>query len=190
MGADTGDSAMKPRPGVIPVAPLPSSVRALHDPRTLERRHKGRADRITRDETTDGGPTVPIPELSYLSNHAKVLDMVRDGLPFSTFQGLADLLGVPQREIASVIGIPATTLSRRRTSGKLTPHESDRLVRIARLVEMARHMMLGDTAAARRWMTEPHELLGGERPLSHASTEVGGRDVEQLIGRLRHGTFS
>ena len=116
--------------------------------------------------------------------------MVRDGLPFSTLEGLVGVLGVSQGEVASIIGIPATTLSRRKRNGKLTQLESDRLMRIARLVEMAHRMMQGDGAAARRWLTAPHEILGGASPLAHASTEVGGREVEQLIGRLRHGTFS
>ncbi|MDE0178425.1 MAG: DUF2384 domain-containing protein, partial [Gammaproteobacteria bacterium] len=29
-----------------------------------------------------------------------------------------------------------------------------------------------------------------ETPLCRASTETGGREVEQLIGQLRHGVFS
>ena len=72
----------------------------------------------------------------------------------------------------------------------LTAEESDRLVRIARLVGMAHELMGGDGEAARRWLAEGNELLEGESPLERASTEGGGREVEQLIGRLRHGTFS
>ena len=72
----------------------------------------------------------------------------------------------------------------------LTAEESDRLVRVARLVSLAHEMMLGDDEAARRWLREPLELLEGESPLERASTEVGGREVEEVIGRLRHGTFS
>ena len=72
----------------------------------------------------------------------------------------------------------------------LTTEESDRLVRIARLVGMAHELMGGEGEAARRWLAEGHELLEGESPLERASTEAGGREVEQLIGRLRHGTFS
>ena len=32
--------------------------------------------------------------------------------------------------------------------------------------------------------------LDRETPLERASTETGARDVELLIGRLRHGIFS
>ena len=124
------------------------------------------------------------------SDGADVLAMVRRGLPFVALENLIRAIGVPQREIADVIGIPATTLGRRRKSGRLTPTESDHVVRVARLVAMARDLMADDTQAARRWLTTPHRLLGDETPLRCASTETGGREVEQLIGQLRHGVFS
>lgn len=92
--------------------------------------------------------------------------------------------------LARVMDLSPTTLARRRKAGLLTPEESDRLVRLARLVALAHDMMRGDGDAARRWLGDPHELLEGEPPLERASTEVGGREVEQLIGRLRHGIFS
>ena len=50
--------------------------------------------------------------------------------------------------------------------------------------------MAGDPIAAQRWLTTRHPALGDETPLRRASTETGGREVEDLIGRLRHGVFS
>ena len=88
------------------------------------------------------------------------------------------------------MGIPATTLGRRKRAGRLTPAESDRLVRIARLTDMVLALMRGDAAAARRWLNTPQDIFDDETPLHRASTETGGREVEQLIGRLRHGVFS
>lgn len=124
------------------------------------------------------------------SYDSDVLGLVRRGLPFAALENLVDAVGMPQKEVASVVGIPPTTLGRRRKSGRLTPIESDHIVRVARLVVMARNMMAGDVAAAGRWLTTPHRLLGDESPLRRASTETGGREVEQLIGQLRHGVFS
>ena len=115
--------------------------------------------------------------------------MVRNGLPFSMFDELVGAGGGSQRELAAVIGIPATTLARRKRSGMLTPSESDRLVRIARLEAMAVAMMRGDAGAAGQWLRTPHDLLDRETPLERASTETGARDVELLVGRLRHGVF-
>ena len=119
-----------------------------------------------------------------------ILDLVRGGLPFAALENLVQAVGAPQGEVASVVGMPTTTLGRRRRSGRLTPAESDHVVRVARLTALARELMAGDSDAASRWLTTPHRLLGDETPLRRASTEAGGRDVEQLIGQLRHGVFS
>ncbi len=116
--------------------------------------------------------------------------MVRSGLPFSMLDEVAAAAGVGRLALARVIGLPSTTLARRRKAERLTEEESDRLVRVARLVALVHDMMLGDSKAARRWLGDPHELLEGESPLERASTEVGSREVEQVIGRIRHGIFS
>lgn len=132
---------------------------------------------------------VPGP-LSPLLVREGVVTVVRRGLPFPMLDEVAAAAGVGRLAMARVIGLPPTTMTRRRKSGALTTEESDRLVRVARLVGMAYELMRGDGEAARRWLGEGHELIEGESPLERASTEVGGREVEQLIGRLRHGTFS
>lgn len=118
------------------------------------------------------------------------VELVRRGLPFKMLDEVAAAAGVGRLALAEVIGLSRTTLSRRRDADALKPAESDRLVRLARLVAMAHELMRGDGAAARRWLQEANELIEGESPLERASTEVGGREVEELIGRLRHGVFS
>lgn len=132
---------------------------------------------------------VPGP-LSRLLVREGAVTLVRGGLPFATLDEVAAAAGIGRLAMARVIGLPPTTLARRRESGALTTEESDRLVRVARLVGMTYELMRGDGNAARRWLKEGHELLEGESPLERASTEVGGREVEQLVGRLRYGTFS
>ena len=192
MAIDVLDNAPRPHTGVMPAVPVHPSGDTVRP----VQRDAGRAAAMTN--TTDAAASDAaslrasgaVSALSLPTDNASALKMVRDGLSFSALESLVGVLGVPQGEVASIIGIPATTLSRRKRSGRLTQLESDRLMRIARLVEMAHRMMQGDGAAARRWMIAPHELLGGASPLAHASTEIGGREVEQLIGRIRHGTFS
>ena len=118
------------------------------------------------------------------------VDLVRRGLPFRMLDEVAAAAGVGRLALGEVIGLSRTTFSRRRDARALKPAESDRLVRVARLVAMAYELMQGDAPAARHWLQEPNELIEGESPLERASTEVGGREVEELIGRLRHGVFS
>jgi len=127
--------------------------------------------------------------VDYLDN-AQVLPLVREGLPYAAWEDLGEVVGIAQKELCAVMGIPPSTVVRRKRTGQFTPRESDRLARIARLAKLACSMMCGDMDATRAWLSTPRDLLDGETPLQRASTEVGARDVEELIGRLRHGIFS
>jgi uncharacterized protein (DUF2384 family) len=39
-------------------------------------------------------------------------------------------------------------------------------------------------------MVTPQFGLGGAVPLEYAETEVGAREVENLLGRIEHGVYS
>jgi putative toxin-antitoxin system antitoxin component (TIGR02293 family) len=98
--------------------------------------------------------------------------------------------GLSLAALAPVLGIPERTLARRKVSGKLKPNESERLVRVMRIFEQSVELFEGDSAAAVQWLTSPHRALAGETPMNYARTELGAREVENLIGRLEHGVFS
>ena len=104
---------------------------------------------------------------------------VRAGLPAAAFDALRDALGLPAAALADALGVAPRTLSRRRANGRFTAEESDRLLRAARLTEMAA-VALGDPEAAAEWMTEPLSLFG-EPPLRHADTAPGAREVEDAL---------
>ena len=98
--------------------------------------------------------------------------------------------GLAEEQVGKAIALKPSALAKRRADGRFTVDESDRLVRLGRLWAAALELHEGDEAAARRWMTGGKAALGGGTPLELARTEVGAREVEQLIGRLEHGVFS
>jgi putative toxin-antitoxin system antitoxin component (TIGR02293 family) len=112
---------------------------------------------------------------------------VRKGLGYSSFLRFQRNTGLSAKAIAELIQIPARTLTRRKTEGKLAPEESDRLVRASRIFGRAMELFEGDTVAARMWLTVPQPALGGLVPLELARTDVGANEVESLIGRLEFG---
>lgn len=79
------------------------------------------------------------------------------------------------------------TLARRREEARLHPEESDRLIRAARVFSRALDLFGGDLPSARGWFLRPQPALGGATPLDYAASELGSREVENLIGRLEHG---
>jgi putative toxin-antitoxin system antitoxin component (TIGR02293 family) len=115
---------------------------------------------------------------------------VMDGFSYQALATFESATGLELPKIAGLIGIPSRTLARRKAVGKLSPEESERLLRISRLFEKAVDLFEGDTTAAVKWMSTPRPALDSQTPLEYSRTEVGAREVEDLIGRLEHGVFS
>lgn len=118
-----------------------------------------------------------------------VIEQLKDGLPFSELEELRDQIDLPMDRLAAHLGISRATLHRRKVSGRLETGESDRVVRYARLLGLAATTM-ESLAAARAWLAAPQVGLGGETPLSYAETEVGAREVEDLLGRIEYGVYA
>ena len=120
---------------------------------------------------------------------ADLLAAVRHGLPFTALEAIASQLDLPSTEIGVLLGIPQRTFARRRKTLLLSPQESDRLYRLARSVAMAAEV-LGSQTKARQWLNSPNRALAGEVPLQWLDTDIGSRQVEEVLLRLSHGVFS
>src|ERR1700683_126918 len=109
--------------------------------------------------------------------------LIRKGLPSSSLTALAEKLHVGNNVLSQKLGIPQRTLSRRLSQAlPLTPAESDRTVRMARIYANAIEM-IGDEEKAIEWLSTPNRALGGERPLDRLDTDTGARMVEDILGR-------
>ena len=125
-----------------------------------------------------------------VSRTDQLIDQVQRGLSFKALVCLEAISGMTASEIASIIGIPARTLARRRLAGKLAPDESERLLRIAAVFEKAVGLFEGDVPAALAWLRAPKKALGQHSPWTYARSELGAREVLDLIGRLEYGVFT
>jgi putative toxin-antitoxin system antitoxin component (TIGR02293 family) len=120
----------------------------------------------------------------------EVVQRVERGLSFKALESLAAMSGIPVRALASVMAIPERTLARRKAANRLTPEESEKLLRIARVFERAVFLFEGDVRGAVRWLTVPKRVFDRRSPLEYSRTEPGAREVENVIGRLEHGIFT
>jgi putative toxin-antitoxin system antitoxin component (TIGR02293 family) len=124
------------------------------------------------------------------ANPAELIHELERGFSFKTLQTFESRSGLALSRLAATIGIPERTLARRKVTRRLTPDESERLLRISAIFEDAVDLFEGDVAAAVNWLNTPRKALGDRTPLAYARTEPGAREVEDLIGRLEHGIFS
>ena len=120
---------------------------------------------------------------------ALLIESQKAGLAVQELEVLRSSLDVPMERLAPMLGISKATLHRRKAAGHLDQVESDRVVRFARLMGKAVEV-LENEQNARQWLNSPQYGLGGAVPLEYAETEVGAREVEDLLGRIEHGVYS
>jgi putative toxin-antitoxin system antitoxin component (TIGR02293 family) len=114
---------------------------------------------------------------------------IRAGLPYRALEALAEVLRLSQREITEVVGMAARTLARRTKERYLSPLESDRVFRIARITQLAAET-LGDVDKARTWLGRPNRALGGDIPLTMLDTEIGTHQVAEVLHHINHGIYA
>jgi putative toxin-antitoxin system antitoxin component (TIGR02293 family) len=134
----------------------------------------------TADKNAAGGKSTHPTEL---------IQKIQKGLRFTELKTLQDTLHLPFEKLAAKLCISRSTLQRRKAAGRLSPDESDKVVRYSRLVRQAADFF-GDIEKARAWLKHPQYGLGGAIPLDYARTETGAREVEDLLGRMKYGVYS
>lgn len=136
--------------------------------------------------------TIPYAKLIGIkvSDELELADKVESGFSFASFVKLQEVISVNAEQLGKLLSITGRTLTRRRNEGKLKPNESERVLRVSRIIELSRDLFEGDAQAANSWLFSQIDALGNKTPLQLSKTEVGAREVEALIHRLEHGVFT
>jgi len=90
----------------------------------------------------------------------EMIRRIQKGLPFSDLKALQDSIDMPFEQLAAKLSMSRSTLQRRKANGRLSPDESDKVIRFARLLEHATDVF-GDVEKARAWLKHPQYGLGG-----------------------------
>ncbi|MEM5387856.1 antitoxin Xre/MbcA/ParS toxin-binding domain-containing protein [Paraburkholderia phymatum] len=117
---------------------------------------------------------------------AELDEQVREGLPKSALREGVEHATRSAEERRALLAriVPEATFKRRRD--RLSPDESEKTERLARIVATARYVW-DDEGDAREFLNTVHPLLEGRTPLEVALTELGARRVEELLWKLFYG---
>lgn len=119
----------------------------------------------------------------------ELVEALLEGFPSASADSLVQGGGITLEELYRLV-IPRRTLALRKQKGQpLSPEESDRLARVARVLGLADETF-GNPEKAHRWLRKPNRGLAGQVPLDLLATEAGARVVEQAMERLAHGIFA
>lgn len=115
-------------------------------------------------------------------------EIVENGLPTDSLALLKEN-GLTFTEMSEIVIAPRTLKHRKARGEHLSDEETDRLVRVARIVTLA-NQVFGSPSKALKWLRTPSERMGGRNPLSMLRTDAGGRLVESRLWQVDEGIFA
>ena len=140
--------------------------------------------------------------------------LIKKGIPWGVISHIKKAFNLPDEVIAKIIGVSPRTIARRRLTVKatvkptgtasirfrkvrastaalerLSPVESDRVYRFARIIALAEDVF-EDKEEALEWLKSPQYGLGGYVPFDMLQTDAGAREVEELLIRIDYGVIS
>jgi putative toxin-antitoxin system antitoxin component (TIGR02293 family) len=107
------------------------------------------------------------------------------GLEFGEFESLRKQLDLSLEELSARFGLSPNAIAERKASGHLTTDESGKVVCYARLLGHAMYLF-GGLNEARQWLKTPQRGLHGAVPLDYAKTDLGAREVENLLTEMQN----
>lgn len=147
--------------------------------KTATKRKSAKAGKSASARPGASRKTKPVPR-------KKVSPPPPPGLEFGEFESLRRQLDLSLEELSARLGLSRATIAKRKATGRFTPDESGKVVCFARLLGHAVHLF-GGLDQARQWLKAPQRGLHGAVPLDYAKTDLGAREVENLLTQLDYG---
>jgi putative toxin-antitoxin system antitoxin component (TIGR02293 family) len=115
-------------------------------------------------------------------------EIVEKGLPPDSIAHLKGK-GLTFSEVSEIVISPRTLKHRKARGQQLSHEETDRMVRVARIVSLAEHVF-GDHDKALTWLRQSDESINDRTPISMLQTESGGRLVESMLWQIDEGVYA
>ena len=110
---------------------------------------------------------------------------VEEGLPKGALKNVANFVSPPRERFKFIYRVvPEGTYKRRRTH--LNTEESERTERLARVIATAIDVW-EDEEKAKTFLISPHPFFNDRPPIEVAFTELGARQVEELLWGIFYG---
>jgi putative toxin-antitoxin system antitoxin component (TIGR02293 family) len=115
-------------------------------------------------------------------------EIVEQGIPTESILRLREQ-GLTYSEVSSIVISPRTLKHRRARGEHLSNEESERAIRVARILAFA-GQVFGSHDKALMWLRSSDDRLNNRTPLSMLPTEAGGRLVESMLWEIDEGIYA
>ncbi len=115
-------------------------------------------------------------------------DSIVSGLPVGCVIYFKQHTGLSNIHMSNALGVSEKTFIRWQDDPDklLDPVYSDRLVRTAKIMGLAEEV-LEDAENSRAWLSKSQSSLGNEIPQELLRTDIGAKQVEEVLLRMEHG---
>lgn len=110
------------------------------------------------------------------------------GLPLAAVESLKDQ-GLSFTEISEIVISPRTLKHRKSRKEKLSSKETDSVLRVARIVDLA-DKVFGSRVKALLWLRSADDRLDNRTPMHMLANESGGRLVESMLWQIDEGIYT
>jgi putative toxin-antitoxin system antitoxin component (TIGR02293 family) len=116
----------------------------------------------------------------------EINDLIQAGFPARALAAFKERAQLSNREVARALGVSEKTVERVGTQAHIKPATSDRLYRMARIVELATEVLC-DEQQALEWLRTPQHGLAERVPLDLLATDAGTEQIRAELLRIRFG---
>lgn len=116
----------------------------------------------------------------------KLYNALYAGFTYTIVIRISEMIDLNDIEVAKLLRISKTTLSRRKKANRLTIEESDRCFRLVELIATVFQYFGEDELRLAIWLKTPVLSLDNKRPIDMVCTSAESKEVYSLIHRLEH----
>jgi putative toxin-antitoxin system antitoxin component (TIGR02293 family) len=111
-------------------------------------------------------------------------------MPYKAYCRLIDAMHLDHATFQNAFGLAATTMNRRKQSGKLTAEEADMVYRLVEAMRATAEMLGGDVKAAKIWLETTNPYFSDKPPIGVIKSTFGFMKLLRHINRVRHGVMN
>lgn len=125
------------------------------------------------------------------SSKMERVELIRQGIPYSTIELISRRLNLPIKSVLSIIGIPQTTYNKKKSEDSLLDiRDSELIVLLTELIDYGIEVFNNEEEKFQRWLKKTNISLGGNTPESLLDTATGIDEVKFSLNRIEFGNFA
>ena len=124
------------------------------------------------------------------SNEFEMATKAQSGLATSAFFDLAEVSGLSNQELSSLLDLSFKTIQRYDKEGKkLNALNSEQLLKLIALYQKA-EVVFGDISSFNRWLRKPAAGIGNKKPFNFLRTPGGIDLIRDELIRIEYGALA